>query len=460
MGELSFLAFGGVTLIGSLLCYVAARFARLSGWAWLTGALRLLGLWLLAAWMGYGTPLYVALAVLPLAVLWSRLRSRFIVLLIVELAVGLFVAWHSQAPLLPINLVALLFVDQCLARLALLQFARQEDSGQNISRALLCLGLIGTVLLGAHFQRAAISKHLASHSLLQTLDLVPMGAGWIWYKARELPQAALPDGIPASVYWQSREPTTGDHCLLSFHGAAPEGFLQGAGQAIALGARANGWRVYSLDHPGFGASPAPFSSGELDAWNPGLQSNLLLQEMRREGCTHVGVIGHSQGVTEALRLFATDTRLAGVWVLGAGLYAEDTAREDYWLARFHSDRGLRSESEQLNKASWKVVRDSYYLNQEYCATTAIGSSYNGKTPLRYVTFEREHENLVATRETLWNCLDYPARSREQLATDHYFDSLSLGGSTRIDKLVLLPRSARGVVAALLPKVGKSATDNP
>jgi len=228
--------------------------------------------------------------------------------------------------------------------------------------------------------------------------------------------------------------------------------LQGAAQAIALGGRAAGWRVYALDHPGFGASPAPFSSGDLDGWNPGLHSDLLLKEMRREGCSKVVVVGHSQGVTEALRLFTADTQLAGVWVLGAGLYLEDVDRQDYWFERFHIDRGLSTAASQLDKASWRAVRDLYYLNQEYCATTSAGQSYKGATPLTYVTFEREHENLVATRETLWNCLSYPARSRTPLGTDHYFDSLSLGGSSRIDKLVLLPRTATGVAAALLPHV--------
>jgi len=417
MGELWFLALGGTTLIGALLCYLATRFALLANWRWATGVFRLLALWLIAAWMGYGTPLYVAVALLPLALVWRRLQRSLIPLVIFEIGVGLCLAWHSQTPLLPINLAALLLLDQGLGRLALLRFNRpdQEDSGQTLFRLLICLGLVGVTILGAHFQRGAVSKHFATHSLMQSMDLVPLGAAWFWYQARELPRADLPDGIPASVYWQARIPATGEHCLLSLHGAAAEGSLQGAGQAIALGARKAGWRVYALDHPGFGASPAPFSSGELDGWNPGLQSDLLLKEMRREGCSEVAVVGHSQGVTEALRLFTADTQLSGVWVFGAGLYLEDAEREDYWFERFHIDRGLLAASSRLEKQSWRAVRDLYYLNQEYCATSALGQSYRGSTPLTYVTFEREHENLVATRETLWNCLSYPARSRKSAA---------------------------------------------
>ena len=122
VGELWFLAFGGATLIGALLCYVAARFALLSDWTWVAGVFRLLALWLIAAWMGYGTPLYVALATLPLALVWRRLSRNLILLLVLELGVGLCLAWHSQTPLLPINVAALLLVDQCLGRFALLRF--------------------------------------------------------------------------------------------------------------------------------------------------------------------------------------------------------------------------------------------------------------------------------------------------------------------------------------------------
>jgi len=205
-GELWFLALGGATLIGAMLCYVAARFALLSNWRWLTGVFRLLAVWLIAAWMGYGTPIYVALVVLPLALLWRQLQRNLIPLLVFELSLGLCLAWHSPTPLLPINVATVLLVDQVLGRLALLNFNRpdQARSGQTLYRLLLCLGLIGVSVLGAPFQRAAISKHVASHSLMQSLDLVPLGAAWFWYQPRELPLSGLPEGIPPSVYWQAR----------------------------------------------------------------------------------------------------------------------------------------------------------------------------------------------------------------------------------------------------------------
>lgn len=460
LGELAFLAYGGVTAIGALLCYLGARFALLSGWHWAAGVLRLLALWLIAAWMGYGTPVYVALAMFVLGLVWGRLHRRLLPVVLFEVGVAFILAWHSLTPLLPIHLVALLFVDQVVARFSLLRFDKQAEPKLLLNRLVVVVGLISVVALGAHFQRAAITKHLSTHTLRASLDLVPMGAASFWFQSRALPSAGLPDGVRPSAYWQSRLPASGERCLLSMHGAAAEASLQGAAQTIALGARLAGWRVYALDHPGFGASPAPFSAGNIDAWNPGVQTNLLLAEMRREGCLQVGVLGHSQGVTEALRLFVTDVDLAGVWVLGAGLYDDDPESDDYWLNRFHLDRGLNTPAEQLDRQRWELVRDLYYLNQEYCADSPLGQSYRGSTPLHYVTFEREHENLQATRERLWNCLTYPGRERAELDTDHYLDSLRLGGSGRIGQLVFVSQRSPAKIAALLtPATPNNQADN-
>ena len=114
------------------------------------------------------------------------------------------------------------------------------------------------------------------------------------------------------------------------------------------------------------------------------------------------------------------------------MYLPDPEREQYWHERFHIDRGLRSDAAQLSFKDWKLVRDLYYLNQEYCADTTTGRAYEGGTRLEFVVFEREHENLVATRDKLWGCLDYPDREYLSFPTGHYFDSLSIGDLVLID----------------------------
>ena len=47
-------------LVAAAGCYVASRFAYLGRWRLIVGATRLLALWCASAWVGYGTPLYVA----------------------------------------------------------------------------------------------------------------------------------------------------------------------------------------------------------------------------------------------------------------------------------------------------------------------------------------------------------------------------------------------------------------
>lgn len=443
------LAFGGVTAFGALVCYLAARFGWLASWPWATGVLRLLAMWLIAAWVGYGTPLYVAVAILPLAVIWMKQQHSILRLLVLEFGFGLFMVWHSQMPLLVLNLGLLVLVDQVLARFSLLRFDKQKEPRENIYRFLLVAGFAGFAVLGTYFQGATISKYVVTHSLRTSLDLIPMGGVRFWYKSHTLNHKDLPSGALPSVFWQSRAPVSTKQCLLSLHGAAVEGSLQGAAQVIGRGAIRAGFRVYALDHPGFGASPAPRYGDNIDVWNPGLHTERLLQVMRREGCEEISVLGHSQGVTEALRLVVSGTDLAGGWVLGAGLYLDDPEREDYWFQRFHHDRGLDSSNSQLDKVNWKLIRDLFYINQDYCADSPIGSVYSGKTPLHYLTFKNEHENLAATREQLWECLDYPDKTRAEVNTDHYLDSLRLGGSSRIGQLVLLPRRSSAAIATLL-----------
>lgn len=443
------LAYGVVTAVGALLSYVAARISMLADWSWFTGVLRLFALWLLAAWLGYGTPIYVALAMLPMALVWVRLRDHLMALMLFEVVIALVMVWHSQTLLVAINVAALIVIDQCFARLTLLRFDKREKDGVVGYRILLVLGLLGALVLVAHFQRLALVGYVQKHGLLASLELVPQGAARFWYQPRRLPADELPVGVMPAVYWQARVPASGENCLLTLHGAAAEGSLQGAAQVIGRGAAHAGFRVYALDHPGYGASHAPLSMSNIDAWNPGLHTDLLTQVMRREGCVNVAVLGHSQGVTEALRLVVSGEPLLASWILGAGLFLEDSAREDYWFERFHIDRGLVLPDERLDKSNWKLIRDFYYLNQEYCADTPIGRTYVGSTPLNYVTFAQEHENLVATREQLWDCLGYAGKARTQLKTDHYLNSLIMGGSGRIGRLVLAPRSSSGMITQLL-----------
>lgn len=432
-------------LLLALCCYVGARFALLANWKFVAGAARLLGMWAAACWLDYSTPLYVAIAMLALGFVWARLARRLKFLLPFELALLAALVWHSATPPVVIYLVGLVLFDQLLARLLLLRFDRQLEPRENMHRLLVVGGVVAALLVGTHFYLRPLNLYLDSHGLTTAFQLVPQGAPILWLKQRELLGPEARDAVAGSVYWEARFAADTTHCVLAFHGAARPGSLQPVARAVARGVRQSGLRYFAIDHPGYGASPTPASGAPVDAWDPALLTSAVLARMRVANCQDIHVLGHSQGVTEALRLLTNNNpAIAEVLALGAGLYSPSPEREAYWHERFHIDRGLSFAHPTLELAQWKLVRDLYYLNQEYCADTPTGKNYRAFRPLNFVQFADEHANLVATRDELYNCLDYPEKQRSVLPTNHYLDALQLGS------LMLVPRTSPALIAALLP----------
>ena len=272
------------------------------------------------------------------------------------------------------------------------------------------------------------------------------------------------DAQVGSVYWQSRYPESGDRCAISFHGAASPGSLQSSARTFGLSAGQAGLRLFAVDHPGYGASPSPPSAATVDVWDPARLTLAVLEQMDLQGCETISVLGHSQGVTEALRvLTSNNSKVDRALVFGAGLFEKDKDTDDYWYSRFHIDRGI-ADSNRVPRKNWKLIRDLYYLNEDYCSSTKAGRSFiaansgannnpDDAPPLHFVQFEREHANLVATRDKLWECLDYPGAMRHVLPTGHYLDSLQIGAQ------IFYQRSSVDLVAELLPNLTPSSAEN-
>ena len=443
-------------------CYLASRFSMLAGWGPVTGSLRLLGLWAAAAWVGYSTPLYVAVLCLPLGLVWAKFESRWIMLIAFELLFAAAIVWFSKTPPVIIFLLALVLFDQIAARLLLSNYKSQLEPRRRLHQFLIFAGVICCGLFIQRYHWHSIEGFATSHSPLQIANLQPESAATPWFHKRTLRGTAAGQAQPGSVYWQSRYPETGERCAISFHGAASPASLQSAPRTMGRAARHAGLRLFAVDHPGFGASPPPSSDASADTWNPEHLTSSVLKQMQLSGCKDTLVIGHSQGVTEALRLFTERAPdISSVLVFGGGLYLEDKEREEYWHGRFHSDRGIAN-SDRISRENWKLIRDLYYLNQEYCADTESGKSYQASLnqpnddyskSLHFVQFEREHDNLVATRNQLFKCLAYPDVELHTLPTDHYLDSLQIGS------MVFVQRSSPELVSALLPK-STTGVDNP
>lgn len=440
-------------LIAALMSYVGARFAMLAGWSPLAGALRLLALWTAASWAGYGTPIYVALLCLPLGILWAIAGRHLLITLAFELAFGAFLVWHCGTQIVVIYLVALALFDQLFTRLLLQRYDAQRETNTPMHRTIVIAAFIALGVLVWHYYRAPVISYATKHDTRQLLNLVPEGAAPLWFHKRVLTRQNAGDAQPGSVYWQARYPDTAERCVISFHGASSLGSLQTTARTISRATQELGWRMFAVDHPGFGASPTPPMAASIDAWDPAHLTTAVLEQTRVAGCKDLVVLGHSQGVTEALRLLTSNLpNVSNVLVLGAGLYTISEQEDEYWYSRFHIDRKL-SDSSRVDRNSWKLIRDLYYLNQEYCRTSAAGSNYRDIKPFKFIQFEREHANLVETRETLWQCLDYPQAERLTLPTDHYLDSLTVGS------MLFIQRSSPGVVARMFAAAAPMSEDD-
>jgi len=427
-------------LLFSLACYVAVRFAVLGGWIYLAGCLRLLGMWGALAWIGYTTELYVAALIPIVAIGWRMLQGRWLLVVPYELLLAAGLVLFSQETIVPVFLAFFVLADQMLVRLFQVRFDEYKEPRVWLHRVLLLVGALAASALVLYVARPALTAYTRSHTPMQVLHLQPQPAARLWFHERQVQAARGGFG----TYWEARLPTSGPRCLLAFHGAHRDGSLQSAMRGMASGAKMAGLRFYGVDHPGFGASPAPAKEAAVDDWDPAELTTPLLENMRRDGCESIVALGHSQGVTEALRLLVSNVpTVSQVFVLGAGLYSNDADSENYWHERFHIDRGLDFSSTPVAVDKWKLIRDLYYLNQEYCSDQPAGRAYEEHKPFTYVEFAEEHANLVATRETLWRCLDFPQKRRVELPSDHYLNAL------QIDTQTFAPRSAKENIAGLL-----------
>ena len=311
----------------ALMAYVGARLGLLAGWPVIAGALRLIALWGAAAWVGYTTPIYVAIACLPLGILWSKLHARIPLVVLFELFFGAILVWFSGIEPVVIYLVGLVIFDQLAARLLLTRYDRHRETNTGLHRVILAAGSVALVVLVWHYFRPPIESYADSQSLGAIANLQPEGPALLWYFKRELDSKDAGKAQVGSVYWQSRYPKSAKNCALSFHGANAAGSLQSAARTLAQGVQLAGLQLYAIDHPGFGASPVPAKDAPVDAWDPAHLTNAVLLQMQRDGCKSITVIGHSQGVTEALRVLTSNTPdVSRAYVLGAGLIHKEQRR--------------------------------------------------------------------------------------------------------------------------------------
>ena len=409
----------GLFLVAAVLgSYAAMRLARLANWDLLAAALRFIALWFLTTFFGYGTPIFVVFCLLPVALVWFKFGRKLWQQLVIELIVLVGLVIYSQNLVVPLYLAVLILIDQVLTRALFPN--NGETAGRRVGqcRVILIAFSILSVLVVGYVCRHDALRYLSKHDLPELAQFQLQGVPQLW-----LAKQTLDEG----VYWESRFPAATDRCAILFHGADSGGSLQSTARSIFNSLLRLDIKAYGVDHPGFGESPAPVGEAAPHAWNPAKLTAAVEAEMTQSGCKQRYVLGHSQGTTEALRLLTQGQHnYAAVVVMGAGLYEEGAAGEQYWYDRFHTDRRL---SERIPFEDWRSVRDRYYRNEAYCKTSPSAEQRDYSKPLLYLVFSNEHANLVRTRERLWSCLDYPNGQRQEFNSGHYLNSAKIGPFT-------------------------------
>ncbi len=215
--------------------------------------------------------------------------------------------------------------------------------------------------------------------------------------------------------------------VLFFHGNDGPGAKQRTACLIRRALLNANILVLSVDHPGYGESPAPDPADGADSWDP-LPAGLAALE-RLRGVPEVDdviLVGHSMGVGDALRLLSTGPAVAGAVLLGASPL-QPADRDRYWYERFHEERRMR---ERLPWEKFLEIRDRFYDK-----STLARSVPENHPPIRFVNFEEEHPYIVATRDSLF--ADIPGKKATWFFSNatHYFSSRDVHGVILADTRV-------------------------
>ena len=201
------------------------RLSRLADWYLIAAIMRFVALWLLATFFGYGTPLFVAFCLVPIALLWAWCKPRLWQQLVIELLVLAGLILYSQHLIVPLYTGVILLLDQLLTR------ALFTDKGDAAGRRLglhrlILLAFSGLSLLAiAYVGRDDAMRYLNNHDPLELAQFQPQGVPQLWLAKRTLDEG---------VYWESRFPRTTEQCAIVFHGADSRGSLQSTARSICL----------------------------------------------------------------------------------------------------------------------------------------------------------------------------------------------------------------------------------
>ncbi len=220
-----------------------------------------------------------------------------------------------------------------------------------------------------------------------------------------------------AVAWLEQPTVSSASAAVFFHGAHPDGARQRPACVLRRALLQAGFHVISVDHPGYGASPAPAHDAPIQAWDPMPVAESALELAKSlPGVRHVIVVGHSMGSNEVLRLLDRDRGLAAAVILGAGL-SDPSSRDEYWHKRFNTDRRLDP---------WVSLDRFIEIRKRYYHRGGLSEGVFPDHPTIYCgQFGFEHRNIVSTREDLYSSLPGRKAVWDLADTTHYLNALAV-----------------------------------
>jgi len=226
--------------------------------------------------------------------------------------------------------------------------------------------------------------------------------------------------------WLLRNP--GSHprgMAIVLHGNHRLGSRQPSSIALHGALMRAGYDVLAVDHPGFGASLAPYATAEWPAWDPTIGPRRALSYISG---THLSrapetiVVGHSMGVDVALKWVADGALVQQAYLFGGSL---DRPNGPNWLRGFHRERQIPC---CVPEPTMQMIRNEYYGGGDRFAT-ALPTNH---APVHYVRFGIEHADVTRDSEPLYAAITSPKRPCDLANVSHYFNTLAVRGFALLD----------------------------
>lgn len=213
----------------------------------------------------------------------------------------------------------------------------------------------------------------------------------------------------------------GGRGALLLHGYDRRGARQPTACVLRRSLTGAGFVTLAVDHPGLGESASPPADAPLEAWDPtSVHAEALDWLLERTGGRDVVVVGHSMGVTDALRLtVARPGDIESVFLFAGSVGDGGSEREDYWYRRFHAERGLQ---DSVPRDLWRRMQEVYHDPER-----VVRSLPTAHPPAVFVTLGLEWDNVRRGRDSLYRLIPGP-KSRWHLEDfSHYLNAVLISG---------------------------------